>query len=314
MGGSMCDSSVESQGFGNSHRAKTQRAWKFTHPEAQFCSRLPSPMLAASFGGSVLAVPCIDHEKQNCIIGDPSGRCQLNASRANLCPHARHADCSEKVAKSFWFGKCDGNQLGASRVGKAWRVLDAATRHEDKEDGVSACEAALWVKHAREAFATLPPRRICEIGLNAGRSALMWLCAFPTAEYHAFDNFGHNATHRAAAILRRAFPGRFHSHVGNTRATLPELGASSLECDAISIDGAHDVETAASDLGWMARHAARARHVLLMDDLRCPWWVCESPTRVWERAVATGLVRETGCWIAGRYGGWCTGEYLRHST
>ena len=60
------------------------------------------------------------HEKQNCIIGDDiAGRCALNVSRAGLCPYAHHADCSEKVARSFWFGSCVGNRLQASRLGKA---------------------------------------------------------------------------------------------------------------------------------------------------------------------------------------------------
>lgn len=289
------------------------------------------------------------HEKQNCIIGDDvAGRCALNVSRAGLCPYAHHADCSEKIARSFWFGSCVGNRLQASRLGKAWRVLDAATSHADKEDGVSPCAGAMWLRHTRAAFSrwqheqqtatqsshetaaqsssheTAPhaPRRICEIGLNAGKSALMWLCAFPSAEYHAFDHFGHNASRVAAAILRMGFPGRFHAHAGDTRTTLPALSrrsggstsygstsSASLGCDVISIDGGHDVETATSDLALMARHAARPHHVLLMDDLRCPWWVCNAPTKVWRQAADAKLIRETGCWIAGRYGGWCAGEY-----
>ena len=36
----------------------------------------------------------------------------------------------------------------------------------------------------------------------------MWLCAFPSAEYHGFDLLKHNATSRALTELRRGFPGR----------------------------------------------------------------------------------------------------------
>ena len=155
------------------------------------------------------------------------------------------------------------------------------------------------------------PRQICEIGLNAGESAVAWLCTFPSASYLAFDLARYNASNDAAAFLRTAFPGRFHLIAGDTFTTLPlHARAHPGTCDIFSVDGGHEFNVAYSDLSY-ARVLASERSTIVMDDLRCTQWWCKPPTAVWHFFRENGLIHERGCVISGCCTGWCWGSFNR---
>ena len=234
------------------------------------------------------------------------------------CPFAK-VGTSEHTAAVFSSAAANArhcsHSLGpniASTLGGVRHALARALRaHSAAEGRAPEYELERWAAHPSEG-GVQQPQQICEIGLNTGHSALLWLCAFPQARYHSLDLMRFNATVRAAAFLRRAFPGRVDFTAGDTKVTLAALAnARSLQCDVMSIDGDHSFKGASSDLGNM-RALARpgGRSVVIMDDLRCGAWWCGGPTAAWHLANASGMVREAGCEVLGCCTGWCFGEYL----
>jgi len=178
-------------------------------------------------------------------------------------------------------------------------------RRSAREGGAPLFELESWLTSTVEA-----PRKICEIGLNAGESATAWLCAFPQATYVGFDLMQYNASIDAASWLKWAFPGRVRVVAGDTAVTLPQyVSTHAGSCDVLSIDGGHGFDIAYSDLSHFRRLARGERHVLLMDDLRCPHWWCKPPTAAWHVFAASGAVIERGCVISGCCVGWCWGQF-----
>ena len=242
----------------------------------------------------------------------PPGQCTTNASLQDSCPHARKFVPARDSGGGVLRNACSGNALGLQTMLEAQRQLERTITPLSAKDHIeqhsTPAQLGSWLSSARSG-ATSAVRRICEVGLNGGHSALAWLCAHPTAEYVSFDLLERNATEAAAAFLSRAFPGRFRLIAGNTLSTLPRLASSPpLGCDVISIDGGHTEEVAWNDLLHLRRHASGAR-TLIVDDLRCAWWLCNGPTSAWRRAIEANLIAEQSCFVQRCCRGWCTGRY-----
>ena len=156
------------------------------------------------------------------------------------------------------------------------------------------------------------PRRICEVGLNRGESAMAWLCTFPTAHYLGFDLLQYNASVHALKFLKLAFPGRVKIIGGSSAETVKAHAlAKPGTCDVVSVDGGHQFVNAWSDFSYMRLLARDGPHTVVMDDVRCTTWWCKPPTVTWHHFRESGVVRERGCVIAGCCTGWCWGEFNR---
>ena len=154
---------------------------------------------------------------------------------------------------------------------------------------------------------------ICEIGFNAGHSAIMWLHD-TSARLVEFDLQTLPYSEASRILVESAFPGRVHFHVGKSRQTVP-LYASRVRngtappCDLWLVDGDH---------GNGARHdvmnalsASHAGTIVVVDDasLRFPML-----RKCWRIHVALGSIRELSCvqlrpkWGAHKAKGWCFGS------
>jgi hypothetical protein len=93
-------------------------------------------------------------------------------------------------------------------------------------------------------------RNICEIGFNAGHSALNWLTASPHTKVFAFDIGHHHYTAHGFEFLRQLFPRRLQLTMGDSTDTVPTFAKLNpgLKCDLLLIDGGHLLETARADL------------------------------------------------------------------
>lgn len=233
------------------------------------------------------------------------------------CPYARMLPKTEEWHAIVELPKmtCNHALPGVPHTLKAIRhelgLVLQERRKELIEGSSPAIEQYKWSKLPRPDV-----KQICEIGLNAGYSALMWLCAFEGAEYHSFDLARYNTTLLAIDFLKRAFPGRFRVTVGNTQKTLKEVasaGGPGSKCDVMSIDGDHRYDGARKDIENM-RLLARTLDrdsLVLMDDLQCAATWCAEPTDAWFHAKnVSGLVQELGCDVVGCCAGWCWGHYL----
>ena len=101
-------------------------------------------------------------------------------------------------------------------------------------------EQTVYLKHASRPFV----KQICEIGLNGGHSAALWLSA-GNANVLMFDIGTHKYSHIAANILKEKYGDRFTVVFGNSLVTVPK---TNVKCDIISVDGGHDFHTAYNDM------------------------------------------------------------------
>ena len=208
-----------------------------------------------------------------------------------------------------------------------WKVLDEATRVAEKhlqDPGAwwtsmgHAAQVPEQVASFRKLMA-MPGLRsgcICEIGFNAGHSAIMWLHD-TSAQLVEFDLQTLPYSESSRRLVESAFPGRVHFHVGKSRETVP-LYVSRVRneiarpCDLWLVDGDHG-SGAKHDL-MNALSASRAGTIVVVDDasLRFPLL-----RKYWRIHVALGSIRELSCVQLSHRGsrkGWCVGSVQQWAT
>jgi hypothetical protein len=117
-------------------------------------------------------------------------------------------------------------------------------------------------------------RRVLEVGVNAGHSALLALSANRRLEYYGVDILDHSYTLECVDFLKGEFPGRVHLFPGDSREVLPWLAdrGDEMNFDLYSVDGGHTDEVCLNDMTHCVRMAAgqKGRH-LLLDDVHASW-------------------------------------------
>jgi len=161
--------------------------------------------------------------------------------------------------------------------GGLWRLLDEATAvarpfQQPGSGGFKSMGHSAQLPQQIDALlgmvATRPRgawRTICEIGFNAGHSALLWLQSAPAAALKEFDLGTLPWSKHSRAFVDALFPGRMTYFKGSTLSANSSLAAyarrveSGLEppCELFFVDGHHTRSAAESDL----RHALRASTV-----------------------------------------------------
>jgi precorrin-6B methylase 2 len=138
-------------------------------------------------------------------------------------------------------------------------------------------------------------KTICEVGFNAGHSALLWLHANPKAEVIMFDIFTHNYSAKGEAFLRNYTAlnaaERLVIHKGDSNSTLRSFHSAHpmKKCDVISVDGAHGYEDVIQDFRGMKKMADQQWHVGLVDDTPCPKAYCvDAPIK---KLVSRGVIK-----------------------
>ena len=214
---------------------------------------------------------------------------------ALACAATRAADVVETCAWNAHEATCAGPRAYASQRAYYDNVaaLDAHLRSvgAPPEEGHSAMcpRATVHLRAVARAAAAnrSTPVKVCEVGFNAGHSALNWLSADPLVIVDAFDLGAHASATAAFAYLSNKYPGRLRLTLGDSRATLP-LVDHAVACDVVFVDGGHDGDVPAADLGNLMRLAARGAPLLVDNANMAPVRAALSD------ATARGLVLETG--------------------
>uniref|UniRef100_A0A7S3Y0A8 Methyltransferase domain-containing protein n=1 Tax=Heterosigma akashiwo TaxID=2829 RepID=A0A7S3Y0A8_HETAK len=138
---------------------------------------------------------------------------------------------------------------------------------------------------------------VCEIGFNAGHSAMAFLAASSRIRVVSFDlgtnrapkGSGQTYAARAQDFVSSVFPGRSILVVGNASYTVPTFAEFShpFRCDFILVDGGHSYEQAVDDLQNMKLLAQSGRNVVLIDDLEY-----EGVYKAWETHIRLGTLNE----------------------
>jgi FkbM family methyltransferase len=133
---------------------------------------------------------------------------------------------------------------------------------------------------------------VCEIGFNAGHSALRFL-AQSNATVYEFDIGAHHYSRVSAEFLSKTFAGRFHITWGDSRTTVPFFHRMnpSVRCDLLIVDGFHSYAAAKADLDNF-RSMAASNHVLIIDDTPCNQEWCFGPEKAWADMVGEGCIKQ----------------------
>jgi hypothetical protein len=117
-------------------------------------------------------------------------------------------------------------------------------------------------------------KRLLEIGVNAGHSALLCLSASDGLVYHGVDIGVHKYTEPCVRYLAQEFPGRVLFYPGDSREVLPYLATHrpELDFDIFHVDGGHTDELCRTDISNCIRLArgGLGKH-LLLDDINASW-------------------------------------------
>jgi predicted O-methyltransferase YrrM len=138
-------------------------------------------------------------------------------------------------------------------------------------------------------------KTVCEVGFNAGHSALLWLLAGATRVV-SFELGQHSYSHVAAEWLSVRFPGKLHLVMGDSMQSVPLYHTMfpDEKCNIVFIDGGHKFEHAKSDMLNFRKFvelspSASLGHILLVDDTNMP-----EVGAAWAQAQAEGTVVEVG--------------------
>jgi len=111
-------------------------------------------------------------------------------------------------------------------------------QHEQTDFASSPANPIYRTKRDRFRRAVSGRRRMLEVGVNGGHSALLALSSNPRLEFHGVDLGEHSYVEPAVEWLRQEFPKRVFFYKGNSLKVLPHLAARELDFDLLHMDGA----------------------------------------------------------------------------
>ena len=204
-----------------------------------------------------------------------------------------------------------------------WNALDEATKVAERHLQEDAREWWLKMGHTAQVPAQVATLRgqldqhahlrvgtICEIGFNAGHSAVLWLEG-TQARVIEFDLMALPYSHASRQYIEKRYPGRASFHIGDSDTTVAQhvervRNGTVLPCDLWLIDGDHGIHARADFLHALG--ASRGGTIVIADDagIRFPY-----VRKYWRSHVAIGSIVERGCTSTRAQGGaeksWCVG-------
>ena len=212
---------------------------------------------------------------------------------------------------SHWACKLESGKY--CQLGRDGRPFQAGRGSFDGSDGEWAVsghsgESAEQTKFLFEVAARISPRQICEVGFNAGHSALTLLVGSgENSSYLGFDwsKLNPGLNEELFRMIRSWFPRRdmkilWGDAYPNIQAFLTaEAGTGEGLCDLIFFDGPHDVLQVLKFMPLLRSLARRSRPFLLVDDVECSSPICLHSTLAWHFLVWMGIVISIDCRATG---------------
>ena len=149
--------------------------------------------------------------------------------------------------------------------------LNEAVIHLHKEGGSTDIPEQIEIYWAAAKNPSL--RTICEVGFNAGHSALLWLTASPNAKVVMFDLFKHVASPAGERVLRKYYNERLTIYKGASVRGLAQAFDDGVRCDLFSVDGSHHYPHAVLDV--IASYFMTTTNAsVFVDDTNCRSFFC----------------------------------------
>ncbi len=129
--------------------------------------------------------------------------------------------------------------------------------------GLFPGQQALYVLLSRQPWV----RQVCEIGFNAGHSALFWLVGNDKVKLVSFDIAYVSYIKPMGIYVDATFPRRLQTVWGDSKVEVSKFfKENNVTCDVIVIDGSHVRADVLADLRNMRAAAASPRHLIILDD------------------------------------------------
>lgn len=194
-----------------------------------------------------------------------------------------------------------------------WSVLDEATRVAETRlgaNGAAGTDAETWwrkmghtaqvpvqvssLRSLLDHFPALRTGTVCEIGFNAGHSAVLWLEG-TQARVVEFDLLQLPYSFASRAFVEQRYPGRTTFEVGDSKVTARRYAGlvrngTAPACDLWVVDGDHGIGAKHDFLHALA--ASHAGTLVVADDagLLFPY-----VRKFWRAHVGTGAILERKC-------------------
>jgi len=110
-------------------------------------------------------------------------------------------------------------------------------------------------------------RTVCELGFNAGHSALLFLETLPQARIYSFDLCDQLWTLRNADYLAALYPDRFELIMGDSAETVPAFASRGIQCDVVFIDGSKDALHRRNDMTLFRQQLASGNALVFLDEV-----------------------------------------------
>ena len=110
-------------------------------------------------------------------------------------------------------------------------------------------------------------RTVCELGFNAGHSALLFLETLPQARIYSFDLCDGPWTLRNADYIAALYPERFELIMGDSAETIPAFASRGIQCDVVLVDGSKDALHRSNDMTLFRKQLASKKAVVLLDEV-----------------------------------------------
>ena len=152
-----------------------------------------------------------------------------------------------------WLCGSAASAANTSALDTAFAELAAIVRqHGTEEDVVSRRLQSIAAWPPQTSYYAAVVRRpgistVCEVGFNAGHSAVVLLQANPSVRLETFDLFSYPHSADSLSYVMRRFPGRVTPHKGRSAQTVPAASLSA-RCDLVIIDGRHEFEAVVEDM------------------------------------------------------------------
>lgn len=154
-----------------------------------------------------------------------------------------------------------------------------------------------WIRSIQQVETVV---QICEIGMNGGHSAVIFLAALHSSlkdsriHLTMFDLSMFEYSKPVEKYINVLYPGMFTLHIGNSRETVPKWidnnTKNGIKCDVFSVDGDHTYEGALIDIKNSAK-ATRKGGYIILDDMNPG-----GPTRkAFDEVVREGILEEPKC-------------------
>ena len=141
-------------------------------------------------------------------------------------------------------------------------------------------------------------QHVCEIGMNGGHSAFIFLAALSTGKKDKdpsltmFDFGEWSYSTDVASYLEAVFPRRFQVYYGDSTKILPEwmTKTQKKKCDIFSVDGNHSYKGTKADILNAAKASTKGGQIIL-DDMD----VGKGPRKAFDELIQMGVIENPKC-------------------